>query len=281
MPIKIIKASGKQETFDPGKLERSLIRSGAAPDVARSIAEKVTGQIAPLAQTRDIYRLARKLLKQRHLASGMRYSLKKAIMSLGPSGYPFEYYIGRILRVYGYSTEVGKTIKGFCVDHEVDVVATKDDEHILVECKYHSDAGKPTDVKVALYIHARFNDIRKAFAQDPEKKNGVQACWLVTNTRCTTDAIQYAECTDLKIVSWRYPGDNSLEKLIEDRRLYPATILPSARKATIDTLFRNGFILAQDIADLDLPAFIEQSGIDTTTAQALKREADAVCPCTI
>jgi hypothetical protein len=49
-------------------------------------------------------------------------------------------------------------------------------------------------------------------------------------------------------MSWRYPETGSLEKMIEEKRLYPATILPSARRQTLEALFRNHFVLAQDIA---------------------------------
>ena len=279
MAITILKASGQPEDFDIQKLVNSLIRSGAPVDAAEDIAGEVAKKIAPSTKTKDIYRMARKLLKHYNLAAGMRYSLKKALSSLGPSGYPFEQYIGRILQGHGYSVEVGRIINGYCVRHEVDVLAKKGDEHFIIECKYHSDGGKPADVKIALYIHSRFNDIKKAFELSPEHGHAVPQGWLVTNTRCTTDAIQYAECVGLRIMSWRYPETGSLEKMIEKKRLWPATILPSARRKSLEALFRNNFILAQDIADVDEEVFLRKSGLDPRTARAIKREADAICPC--
>lgn len=243
------------------------------------IAKKVESQVPDQGRTRDIYRLARKLLRQYNLTSVMRYSLKKAIFSLGPSGYPFEKYVARVLAGHGYTVETGKVISGFCVSHEVDVIAHNGNEHALIECKYHSDAGKPTDVKVALYVHARFLDITKAYAADPGHPDMLHQCWLVTNTRCTTDAIRFAECAGIRIVSWRYPLANSLEKLIEENKLYPVTILPSAKKSNVDALFRQGFVLAQDIADTDQESFFRKSGLDARVAAALKQEADELCPC--
>ncbi|MDH4230701.1 MAG: restriction endonuclease [Nitrospirota bacterium] len=280
MAITILKASGQPEEFDIQKLVNSLIRSGAPADAAEDIAGEVAKKLTLSTKTKDIYRMARKLLKHYNLAAGMRYSLKKALSSLGPSGYPFEQYVGRILQGHGYSVEVGQIISGYCVKHEVDVVAKNGDEHFIIECKYHSDGGKPTDVKVALYIHSRFNDIRKAFELMPGQGHYVYQGWLVTNTRCTTDAIQYAECVGLRIMSWRYPETGSLEKMIEEKRLYPATILPSARRKSLEALFRNNFILAQDIADVDEEVFLRKSGLDHRTARSIKREADEICPCT-
>lgn len=279
MAITILKASGQFEEFSIQKLASSLIRSGAPADVAEDIAGEVAKKIGPSTKTRDIYRMAKKLLKQYNLAAGMRYSLKKAIAALGPSGYPFERYVARILKGHGYSVEVGRIINGYCVKHEVDVLAMNGAGHFVIECKYHSNGGKPTDVKVALYVHSRFNDIKKAFELTPEHAVAVHQGWLVTNTRCTTDAIKYAECVGMRIISWRYPETGSLEKMIEEKRLYPATILPSARKKFLETLFMNNFILAQDIADIDEESFLLKSGIDHITARAIKREADKICPC--
>lgn len=279
MAATIIKSSGRREEFLTKKLAESLIRSGASPDAAFDIARQVERQIPPAAHTKAIFRLAKKMLRRHNAVSGMKYSLKNALSALGPSGYPFEKYIARILRVYGYEVEIDKIIKGYCVSHEVDVYGRKENEHCVIECKYHSASGNPTDIKIALYVHARFEDIRKA--SDANFGDGARLQgWLVTNTRCTTDAIKYAECTGLKIVSWRYPERSSLEKIIEEKRLYPVTILPSAKKKALEPLFGNDIILAQEIADMDEQTFMKKSGLDFESARLIKKEADAICPCT-
>jgi predicted RecB family endonuclease len=207
----------------------------------------------------------------------MRYSIKKSIYSLGPAGYQFEKYFARILREYGYSVETNRILNGFCVTHEVDVFASRDGKGFVIECKYHSNSSNPTDVKVALYIYSRFSDIRKAYELLPEKNLLLQQGWLVTNTRCTTDARKFAECVGLKIVSWKYPEKESLEKMIENKRLYPVTILSSIRKNSIEILFSNDILLAKDIADMDEQTFKKRSGLDGNIARILKREADELC----
>lgn len=274
----IIKASGREEAFDIRKLEASLVRSGAPPVVAAEIAGRVEVQISPSSHTRHIYRLARKMLRQYSHVSGMKYSIKRAISSLGPSGYPFEKYFAKVLAAYGYGVELNRIIEGFCVRHEVDVVATRDKEQFVIECKYHTEGGKATDVKVALYVHSRVADIQKASGTNGEgiiTKGG----WLVTNTRCTSDAIRFADCVGLRIVSWRYPETGSLEKMIEGKRLYPVTMLASVKKQSLDVLLANNIVLAQEIADMDEEVFIRKSGLDIRTARSLKAEADKLCPC--
>ena len=277
MALTIVKASGKLEEFDIQKLVGSLIRSGASEDVARDIALKVESQITTATHTKHIFKMAKRLLRQYNRGSDMRYSIKKAIYALGPAGYQFEKYFAKILKAYGYSVEVDRILHGYCVSHEVDIFAGKGHEGFVIECKYHSSGGNPTDVKVALYVHSRFADIKKAYDLMPGNALAVKEGWLVTNTRCTTDAIKYAECAGLRIVSWRYPEKDSLEKMIESRGLYPVTILSAVKKASLEVLFRNDIILARDIADMDEKTFIRRSGLDGDSARVLKGEADELC----
>ena len=170
MALKITKASGQSEEFLIRKLVDSLVRSGASADVAWDIARKVEKRVTPASHTKHIFKMAKRLLRQYNRVSDMRYSIKRAIYSLGPAGYQFEKYFAGVLGSYGYSTEVDRILEGYCVTHEVDVFATKDNKCSVIECKYHSDGGIPTDVKVALYIHSRFADIRKAYEMDPEER---------------------------------------------------------------------------------------------------------------
>ncbi len=273
----IIKASGKVERFERQKLINSLTRSGAPEDIAGHIAGQIEKKIEPSSTTRYIYKLAHDMLNRYNSALGMRYSIKKAISMLGPSGYPFEKYFARVLDHYGYGVELNVIMKGYCVSHEVDILASKENRHFIIECKYHGNGSKPTDVKVALYVNSRFADIRKACEMQAGHRDAVHEGWLVTNTRCTEDAIVYAECAGIRIISWKYPDRRSLEKMIEDKQLYPVTILSPIKKDILEALFLNNFILAQDIADVDEQTFIKKSGIDKGTAARLKQRADEIC----
>jgi len=277
MALEVIKASGRTEEFNIQKLVDSLIRSGATEDEARDIARQVESQIKPSTHTKHIYRIAKKILRQYSKTADMRYSIKKAIYMLGPAGYQFEKYFAGILKAYGYSAETNRFLKGYCVTHEVDIFAVRDDAGRVIECKYHSNGGIPTDVKIALYVYSRFMDIKKAYELNHENMVSINEGWLVTNTRCTSDAIKYASCVGLKIVSWKYPDENSLERMIENKKLYPVTILSSIKKSSLDILFKNDIVLVRDIADMDEGIFIKRSGLDTAAARTLKKEADELC----
>src|SRR4030043_1431512 len=277
MAFEVIKASGQPEEFKIQKLVGSLVRSGASEDVAWDIARKVESQIKPPMHTKHILKIAKKMLRRYSKAADMRYSIKKAIYMLGPTGYPFEKYFAGILKANGYSAETNRFLKGYCITHEVDIFAVRDDVGGVIECKYHSNGGIPTDVKIALYVYSRFMDLEKAYELNHENMASINEGWRVTNTRRTSDAIKYAGCVGLKIVSWKYPDENSLERMIENKKLYPVTILSSIKKSSLDILFKNDIVLVRDIADMDEQIFIKQSGLDTAAARTLKRAAGELC----
>jgi Holliday junction resolvase len=275
--IKITKASGQIEDFRQEKLKSSLRRSGADEEIAEEIMDRVLRDLRPFMSTKEIYRRAHTYLKRLNHASGLRYSLKRALFRLGPSGYPFERYFGELLRNYGYQVDVGVIIEGKCVKHEIDVFAMKDDEVIVAECKYHNRTGRPTDVKVAMYVHSRILDLKPVMAsQYPEK---TYAGWLVTNTRCTTDAIQFAACSGFRVVSWRYPQKGSLESMIEDERLYPVTIVSGIQSGLVKKLIEQDIILLKDLVSLNVKDLQSRLGLPERKARSLKRQAEELCLC--
>ncbi len=243
--VDIIKASGEVEPFDSQKFLSSLKRSGASEELAQKVLEKILPEITPNTKTKTIYRLAYRELKRLNHASSLRYSLKKAIFRLGPTGYPFEKYFARLLNEYGYKTEVGLIIDGRCIKHEVDVLAVGEDEVMVVECKYHNSADRTTSSKDALYVQSRFEDLRPIIEQQYRGKRF--AGYLVTNTRFSTDAIQYAECSGYKLIGWKYPPDGGLEKRVEDKNLYPVTVISGIKSGLITGLIQQDIILLKDI----------------------------------
>jgi Holliday junction resolvase len=277
MALQITKASGKTEDINTDKLRMSLLRSGASDEQALDIIDRIVRDIAPLASTKKIYRLARKYLRQFNHASGMRYSLKRALFRLGPTGYPFEKYYSFLLKSYGYETETGSIIEGKCVSHEIDVIAVNNEEVNLVECKYHNKSGTTVDVKVAMYVDSRFRDLAPIMSvKYPGRKfRG----WLVTNTRFTADALQYAECNKFGVRSWGYPDNQSLEKMIEEKRLYPVTIVSGIQSGLISRLLKANIILLKDLVAMNLRDIRQILSLPEGKAAALKKQADELCRC--
>ena len=245
----IKKQSGKEELFNPDKLKKSLINAGTDAALAEDIVNKAKKDLDSYLQTKDIYRDAIKQLKKSQPPAAIRYTLKNAIMGLGPTGYVFEKYIAKILEEYGYNTEIGRIVEGFCVEHEVDVLAEKSNGHYMVECKYRNDKDMQSDIKVALYVHSRFRDIKKACESGRSCYNFKEG-WLITNTKVTSQAVKYADCSNFKIIAWHHPQDYNLEYFIENKKIYPVSILSGLSKSQKSILFDNEIITIKDMVKI-------------------------------
>lgn len=245
--FKVVKWNGDTEYFQSKKLFKSLKRSGASNKIAKRIVDHVEEELKDGMKTSDIYKHAFDLLKKDTPSVAARYDLKKAIMRLGPSGYPFEHFIANIYSKLGYKTEVGITVSGNCIEHEVDVIAENDKEVLMMECKYHNFHNTKSDIKIALYVHARMEDLKAHWLKkNPKSKKKFRGV-LVTNTQFSTSAIKYAKCVGLDIISWSYPKGNGLAQIIDRVGLHPITCLTSLTEGHIRTLLRNGFVLCKDL----------------------------------
>ncbi len=274
--ISIIKASGEREPWDPGKLTASLKASRASDALAEDIVRHIEQDIKDGMRTTDIYRHAFELLKRKDLPVAAEYSLKRALMQLGPSGFPFERFIGEILAAEGYRTSTGVIVPGECVEHEVDVVAEKSEERIMVEAKYHNSAETRSDVKVALYVHARFDDIKRRLERSAAGMGVFTKAWLITNTSFTSQAIQYANCAGLALTGWNYPKGHTLQDLVQRTQTHPITCLTSLSDGHKSQLLESGVVLCRDI--IKDPSVLAKMGINRSRIADVVTEGSALCP---
>ncbi len=245
--IVVTKNTGEKDVFDAEKLKSALRRSGATETEVDLVEQEVLYNLYDGITTKKIYRLAYNLLRNKSKRTAGRYRLKSAVMSLGPSGYPFEKFLGRLFESKGYKVSVNKIIKGKCVTHETDLIANNGTEQIMVECKFHSRITQKSDVKVPLYIQSRFLDIKAVWEQNPDLKNTRLYGMVATNTRFTEDAKDFARCVGLKVISWDYPSGNSLREWIDDSGYYPITALQSLRKKDTELLLENNLVLCREL----------------------------------
>ncbi len=246
-PIVITKADGSSEVFDPERLVRSLRRSGAGEHSAQRIAETITNTIAPGTSSKEVYTRAFALLRKEARPVAARYALRRALLELGPTGHPFEDFISHLYRVEGWQVETRKIMKGKCVSHEVDFYASHPEQntYLAAELKYHNDPGYKTDLKVALYVKSRFDDI---FDCDPAARScPIDRGLLVTNTKFTSEAIAYAECSGVELLGWGYPVENGLFVRMSRARVYPITTLTCLSHAEKRLLIEGGVIAVDEI----------------------------------
>lgn len=272
--LNVKKSNGELVPFDFQKLRIALLRSGAKNSELNRIVEEVFYYVYDGISTKKIYQIAYTILKKESKNAAGRYRLKKAMFDLGPSGYPFEKFMGRLFQHKGYKVNVGVIVKGQCVDHEVDVVAETEDELIMVECKFHRQQGRKSDVKVALYIKSRFDDIRKQLEKDGKLKNKKFQGYVATNTRFTDDARQYGICSGLKLLSWDFPRKDNLQTWIEESNYHVVTALSSATKKTKEILLENNIVLCREV--IEQQEKMLKIGIPESVVRKISKEAQAI-----
>ncbi len=243
----VLKKSGDLVEFDVNKLRLSMKRVGASNTLIEKVIHETELYVQNGMSTHKIYKKAYSILSKLSNRSAGKYRLKKAIMDLGPTGFPFEHFVGAIIKSQGFNVKTGQIIEGKCVTHEVDVVADNDNTLIVVECKFHREGNRKSDVKVPLYIRSRFNDIKSQWIAEGKIGNKDYQAWVVTNTRFTSDAEKYGKCSGLKLVSWDYPNGNSLRDMIDTAGLHPITSLQYLTKKEKQILIEKGIVLCREI----------------------------------
>jgi hypothetical protein len=272
--VYIIKSDGARELFDREKLLRSLRKIGTEKDLAEKIVVKVEGDLTEGHTTKEIYRQAFTLLKKHQRPVALRYSLKRAIADLGPSGFPFEDYVAEIFKAQGYQAVTDQIAMGTCVPHEIDVVAFNDTELIMSEAKFHTDFGTHSDLKVALYIKARFDDLQNSSFKYGGKERKMTKGMLITNTNFSSTAIQYGECAHLNMVGWNYPRNNNLHQVIENLKLVPITVLTTLSQTEKKMFLANRIVLSKQLGDFGL---LKSYGFDDLKARMVIKEVYDLC----
>lgn len=246
-PIIIIKADGTKEEFHDNKLRESLRRSGASQVIVDAVTDHIKREIQDGMSTKEIYSHAFSLLRKMEHPTAIKYSLRRAIADLGPSGFPFEKFVAEIFKAKGYETLTDQVVFGHCVSHEVDVVAWNDRKLIMSEVKFHNELGLKSDLKVALYVKARFEDISSEKLNYGGIERNLNEGILITNTKFSEMAVRYAECSGLRLIGWNYPRNGNLLDMIEDAGLHPITSLTSLTHEEKNIFLQSGIVLCQSL----------------------------------
>lgn len=273
--MKIVKHSGDIVDFNPTKLKQSLLKSGANNRVVDTILQSIQKEIYEGISTKQIYKMAFSLLKKAANSHAARYNLKEAIRLLGPAGFFFEKYIARLFASEHYETTINLTLQGKCVSHEIDVLIKKDQVISMVECKFHMGKDANSDVKVPMYILSRFNDLKERKHTIFFGKESISKCWIVTNNRFTSDAITFAKCSGLSLLSWNYPEHNNLKTKNDSNFLYPVTCLTTLSLAEKEKLLILDVILVKEI--INNSYCLERIGLSPNRIKNVLREASELC----
>lgn len=232
------------------------MRSGVSEEVADRIADEVEKNTREGMRTKEIYDMVIAFLEKEAPAASRRYDLRNAILRLGPAGFDFEKYIAELLKAYGYDTELPPILEGVCITHEVDVLARKDGRTAMIEAKLRQELSIFITIKDTMSTWARFLDLVESakIGRTPH----MDECWIVTNSRFSTQSIQYGHCKNMVMLSWDHPRERPLPRWIDDVSLYPVTIMKGVDSRTLQSFSAANILLLCDLVRMT-PEELEKS----------------------
>ncbi|MBU1198066.1 restriction endonuclease [Candidatus Micrarchaeota archaeon] len=262
----VIKLNGKREPFQERKLAQSLRKAGADRETIDGILQKIRPTLYDGISTKQLFQYAFRELAKYRPHSASRFDLKNALLRLGKEGRVFEKFTAKLLQRKGYATQLNRIVRGKYVTHEIDVIADRKGERLMVECKHSVLPWKGTNIQTALYVYARFLDVKPQFT----------APLLATNTKFSDQVIAYSKGVNLQLLGWKYPKGNSLESNIEEFKLYPITVLRSIPRNRLPSLFENGMVLVAEIAEKNPKELERLLRVRLRKADAIIQEAQAL-----
>ena len=272
-PLYVINFAGQKEPFSWEKVFLSARRAGSSKELAKKIADEISLLAYPGISTALIHQEVLKRLRENEPKAGIRFSLKKAIERLGPTGFPFEKYVGALFENQGWQVFLNQHLKGYCLTYEIDFLAEKGKKVLIGECKFrHALAKQKIPSEIILENYAKFLDLKKGeLFKTPVSQKEISFI-LVTDAKFTHRTQKFARCYRLELLGWRYPQDRGLEYLIESQNLYPVTILPSLDDDLARQCFEEKIILAKDLLE-KWPDFTRKAKISSPKAAAIFEEA--------
>jgi len=275
--MEVTKMNGEREPFDKEKFLSSLAKAGFSElEIDRALSH-IEYSLYDGMTTDEIYDKALDALKKgENIEPVIKYSLKRAILELGPTGFPFEQLIARLYKEKGYEVQTGVMLQGNCVDHETDIIAYKDDELIVIEAKFHNDQHVKSDTKVALYVKARYDDLLGLDFKIENKIRKITQAILITNTGFTDNSRKYAKCVGtFDMISWSYPKNAGLLRMIEDAKIHPITAIPTLSKKEKMDLIGLGCIYCKDL--LLNPDFLKEADVRSSKIDTILETVKLIC----
>lgn len=237
----VIKADGTRQRFEKHKIMRTCLRAGSDKETAEYIAEEIRKKVSDGTTTHDIYKMILSYLAKTEKITAFLFRLREALSQL--DSLSFELYVKKLLESYGYKCKWDVIVKGKCVEHQVDIIAQRE-ELFLVECKHHVNPHRFCGLGNVLQLQARTEDINEGYEIRKNKYN-FNYSWIVTNTKFSEHAKKYARAKDMRLTGWG-SREFKIQKLAQKNKVFPVTIL-HANRHVIKNLLRAGIITLQDL----------------------------------
>jgi len=274
LTILVTKFDGTKQSFDKKKIMRTILRMGATQSVAESIADEIETRLYDGISTKKILQMIFRRLRKHKPIIKYKIDLRRALSLINPAP-DFELYIQILLREHGYKVTKNQIIRGKCVEHEIDAVATKNNKTCIVEVKHHYKYHTPTNLDVSRISRAVFEDLTEGHELGLNNLK-IDYAMIICNTKLTEHAKRYADCRGIKHIGWSSPKKRDLQTMIEEKKLYPITFLKGLNTDTRNKLTSNGIITLKQLTQQTPTALRRQTGISKEKFEVILDNAKAI-----
>jgi hypothetical protein len=166
-------------------------------------------------------------------------------------------------------------MKGRCIEHEIDAVARKNGKTCIVEVKHHYKYHTPTSLDVSRISRAVFEDITEAHELGLNNQK-IDYAMIICNTKLSEHAKRYANCRQIRHISWSSPPDHDLQTMIQEKKLYPITLLKGLNAETRNKLATNGIILLKQLTEKTPKELRSQTGVSKEQLASIVDKAQTI-----
>lgn len=272
--VQVIKFDGGRQLFDKQKIVNTCIRMGAGKEAAELVADRIEKRAYDGIPTKKILQMIFRYLKNYHPKIKHQIDLRKAISLLRPQP-DFEQFIRLVLQEQGYSVTPNQIMRGKCVEHEIDGVARKGGEILMVEIKHHYNYHTYTGLDPSRIAWATLEDLTEGYTLGLNSEN-FTGTMIVCNTKFSQHAKQYAECKGLLNIGWKEPPEHGLERMVEEKKLYPTTLLRGLNKKGRLSLLGEGIMLLKHLVAHDVNTLSKRTDIPRTKIHRLIKESEEI-----
>jgi len=271
--IYVTKANGDKQPFDKQKIINTCLRLQATLEQAQSIADRIEAKAYDGIPTSKILKMIFRYMEKYRPAIGHQIDLKQAIAMLR-SKPDFEIFIAKLFEAMGYEVETNLIIQGKCIEHEIDVVARKENEVILIEVKHHVNHHTYSGLDVFLQLNSTLEDLKEGYEVGKNNFKFTRAI-LICNTKVSEHAKRYALCRGLEFIAWKFPPEKGLERLIEEYKFYPISFLKEIERDEAYKLADIGIVTVKQLLE-DVEKISRRSGISKNRILELQKAAKIV-----
>ncbi|MCD6402711.1 MAG: restriction endonuclease [Candidatus Aenigmarchaeota archaeon] len=270
----VTKADGRKQPFSKRKIVRTCVRMGVSKSIAKQIANEIEARAYDGIPTKKILNMIFQLVKQHKPHFKYRIDLRTAISLLRPKP-DFETFVRFLLKNHGYDVLPNQILNGKCVDHELDGILKKDKQTFMLEVKHHKNPHVYTGVDVCLISYATFLDLNDGYKAGTNtiKLDGVV---IVCNTKFSDHAKRYARCKGIELIGWNYPTEINLERMVEDRKLYPITILKSMDPNSEQKFGDSNIVLLKQLVEISKEDLWKMTRVPKDKLERFVKEAKEI-----